>query len=280
MNEKLDSDQKKVADKKRDWAAGINLLTDTDEDVKQYIKKKSGEFTDPEIFLRMGSELPRRLRDTLRARGVYLPKDKKSMAGNLVTLMELDEPPKWPTNDREYSRIHSMLEQNQNECRQVNFSRNMEPKPKIGSSPSKLLELPDSNDTNVTQNSIRSVQTQDRTYDAARIANFTPCGYSRQLKMLAKIYDDHGEYSGKGDTLDYKFDIFVGLCENADIPESALEVAFPIMLEEDAHEFFFSFYDRREGKCQEELCNDIKNNFEGVKYKRTLLSELNRLTIK
>ncbi|RKF83057.1 hypothetical protein GcM3_017022 [Golovinomyces cichoracearum] len=267
MNEKPDSDQKKVADKQRDWAAGINLLTDTDEYVKEFIKNRIQvykseehkgddlwwdfydyfkEFTDPESFLRTGTELPRRLRDTLRARGVYPPKDKKLIASNL------------------------------DECQQVKFSRNMEvqgmigtrnrqPKPKIGGSPSELLELPDSDDT---------------TYDAARIANYTLCGYSRQLGMLAKIYDDQSEYSGNGDTFDYKFDIFLRLCENADIPESSLEIAFPIMLKEDARDFFFSFYDKREEKCLEELCNDIKNNFEGVEYKRTLLSECNRLTFK
>ncbi|KAI6248146.1 hypothetical protein HI914_03756 [Erysiphe necator] len=56
------------------------------------------QFTTVEDFLRAGIELPRRLRDTLRLRGIYIPKDKK-----------LDEPPIWPTSDKDFERVSKML---------------------------------------------------------------------------------------------------------------------------------------------------------------------------
>ncbi|RKF78025.1 hypothetical protein GcM3_067021 [Golovinomyces cichoracearum] len=123
QNPIIKTDQTKTLISKRDWAAGINLAIDTDEDVKKFIRNRIEaykldehqgedlwwdfyndfkEFTVLEDFLSVGIELPRGLRDTLRSRSVYILKDKNSISGNLLTLIKSDKTLMWPTSDKDF----------------------------------------------------------------------------------------------------------------------------------------------------------------------------------
>lgn len=115
-------------------------------------------------------------------------------------------------------------------------------------------------------------------YNEKRISEYKPNGYSREHTSLNKLYYNQMKYSDNGNMFDYKFDIFLCNCENADIPADALEIAFPTMLKEEALEFYYSFYSGWQHQTIEELCKEIKDNFEGVEYRRTLLANWNKLT--
>ncbi|RKF83508.1 hypothetical protein GcM3_012043 [Golovinomyces cichoracearum] len=101
--------------KERNCSKGINLKNDTDNDVGEFLRNRIEkyriaehqgdtswwdnydgfkEFTKPEDFLRAGTELPRKMRGILRSR-----------AGNLIALINFDEPPEWPDSDKDYKQI-------------------------------------------------------------------------------------------------------------------------------------------------------------------------------
>ncbi|POS82020.1 hypothetical protein EPUL_006464, partial [Erysiphe pulchra] len=297
---------------KRDWAAGISLLNDTDEDVKEFIRNRietykldehQGEdlwwdfyddfqqFTTVEDFLRAGIELPRRLRDTLRLRGVYIPKDKKSISGNLLALIRLEEPPIWPTSDKDFDRVSKMLsfdpsyqkciatpEEKGVKYLDTNLKRN---KAKSRSDDDRYNIRGSNQPRNVpysTKLLEREVDIHSNNYDEERISRYNPHGYSRELATLNKLYDIENKYSGNGDAFDYKFDIFLRNCENADFPALALKIAFPIMLKDEALDYFHNFYSDWKNMNLEELCSEIKRNFEGIEYKRSLLTNWNKLS--
>ncbi|RKF84266.1 hypothetical protein GcM1_128003, partial [Golovinomyces cichoracearum] len=111
-----------------------------------------------------------------------------------------------------------------------------------------------------------------------RIKNYCPHGYSKQIVNLSRSYDNQSKYSGNGDTLDYKFDIFLKHCENADVPKEGFKAAFRIMLKDDALDFYNNFMNVESGESLTEICKAFKEKFEGPEYQRTLLTNWNKIT--
>ncbi|KHJ33258.1 hypothetical protein EV44_g3270 [Erysiphe necator] len=296
--------------KLRDYSRGIDLLKDTDEDVLKFIGNRVEEyalhehqgddlwwyfyddfkeFTKAESFIRAGKELPRRLRDVLRKRGGYIPKDKKSIAGNLVALLKLDEPPVWPATDKEYDRVMGLTRPYFNLGTQSRLHgkvietkehQDIESKDRqnIGQDLKGHSNQPPKIDCSLNQYSNNSEKDLSTEYDQYRILNYKPHGFSQQLATLAKIYDNRSKYSGIGDTFDYKFDILLRQCENADIPKDALVNAFSIMLKDDALDFYYNFYCDGQKRSLEQMCKEFKDKFEGIEHKRSLLKNWNNLT--
>ncbi|POS82600.1 hypothetical protein EPUL_005793, partial [Erysiphe pulchra] len=330
---------------------GINILNDTDEDVLEFIRNRVEaygiyehqgddlwwdfyddfkEFTKAECFLRAGTEYPRRLKDILRKRGVYIPKDKKPSAGNLVALLNLDEPPVWPTTDKEYGRVIELMKPDHHRTQstissekiKANYLEDHEVRKEIYPlsqiQPRKKMALPEQNPT------ILKVDPSIE-YDEFRISIYKPHGFSQHLATLTKIYNESSnvtnirhrliafhhsthsrniqevqyladdiqnilvasellngsvlyKYSGNGDTFDYKFDIFLRQCANADIPKNGLPNLFPILLKDDALDFYYSFYCDGQEHNLKNMCKNFKEKFEGVEHKRTLLANWNKLT--
>ncbi|KHJ34098.1 hypothetical protein EV44_g3278 [Erysiphe necator] len=207
---------------KRDWAAGISLLDDTDEDIKDFMKNRIEtykldehqgddlwwdfyndfhQFTTVEDFLRAGIELPRRL----------------------------DEPPIWPTSDKDFERVSKMLSfdpsfqkyittpgEKDKKYLNTNFKNN---KARYRSDDDRFSIRGNTQPQNVPyiiKLFERGIDIQSNNYDEERILEYNPHGYSRELATLNKLYDNENKYSGNGDAIDYKFDIFLRNCENAD----------------------------------------------------------------
>lgn len=140
----------------------------------------------PEDFLRAGTELPRKLRDTLRSRGVYIPKDKKSIAGNLIALINFDEPPEWPNSDKDYKQISRLLKKDP-----VYSGSDTTKEPRTGST----LEIKRKQKqyTNYSQDNYQrttpagperqnpSILDYEQDDNDFRIANYRPHGFSKQI---------------------------------------------------------------------------------------------------
>lgn len=109
------------------------------------------------------------------------------------------------------------------------------------------------------------------------LTDHRPNNYSKDLTTLLKFYSDKSKYFGKWDVFDYKFENFLRNYENLDIPKSGLQTAFPIILKNEALNFYHSFHREDEYLSLEIICTKFKNNFEGVEYRRTLLATWNRL---
>ncbi|RKF64337.1 hypothetical protein GcM3_133029, partial [Golovinomyces cichoracearum] len=121
-----------------------------------------------------------------------------------------------------------------------------------------------------------SIEDQSIEYDEYRISRYHPHGFSRELSTLAKLYNDCSKYSGNGDSFDYKFDIFLRQCENADIPRNGLKNAFPIMLKEDALYYYYNSLGSEQKFSLESMCKIFKDKFEGVEHKKALLDNWNK----
>ncbi|RKF83829.1 hypothetical protein GcM3_007049 [Golovinomyces cichoracearum] len=295
--------------KKRDYSLGISLLNDTNEDIVEFIKNRVEEyrihdyqgddfgwdfyddfkeFTTPESFLRAGTEPPRRLRDILRKKGVFIPKDKKSIAGNLVALLSLNEPPTWPSTDKEYERIME-LEKKEfplkykstkpiKEARYFNVkeSGKIEKSSDAMESRGPLHQIRQDTTLPLPAYPSNSIEDQSLEYDEYRISNYHPHGFSQELSTLTKLYNDCSKYSGNGDSFDYKFDIFLRQCENTNIPRNGLKNDYPIMLK-DALYYYYNFFGNEKKFSLESMCKIFKDKFEGVEHKRTLLNNWNKL---
>ncbi|RKF77018.1 hypothetical protein GcM3_075033, partial [Golovinomyces cichoracearum] len=191
---------------------------------------------------------------TLQSRGVYIPKDKNSISGNLLTLIKSDEPPGGPTSDKDFRQVSTMLCCNSNN--QEDIAAHEEKKrnfiTKLRNNKTRYRDEDDSyivrgtaqpqNAPSLPNISNTGINLQNRNHDEERISKYNPYGYSKELSNIKKLYDNETKYSGNGDTFDYKFDIFLRNCENADVSASALEIAFPIMLREEAFDYYHGFY--------------------------------------
>ena len=60
------------------------------------------------------------------------------------------------------------------------------------------------------------------------------------MAALAKIYGSEHKYSGKNDSFDYKFKIFISYCQKAGILQEHLPSAFTLMLKDKVLNFYFT----------------------------------------
>lgn len=106
-------------------------------------------------------------------------------------------------------------------------------------------------------------------------------GHSRELSNLAKIYTNDAKYSGCNDSFIFKLEIFHDICARADVPPEAKMKTFPTMLKSLALNYYYSNISTSAVTLNfDPVCNSIKNYFKRAKYKRTILSKWNKLSLK
>jgi hypothetical protein len=214
-----------------------------------------------ETFQGGGKDATRKLRDCLRAKGVYVPKDRKLITANLELV--LNEYQEWPADDKE-GPIQELI------------------------TPSPYLPptLPTFTAPDERERTLRPPSEEGEPSAQPAFARTVPQardtrrnGYGKELAMLLKMHGEEHKYSGENDNFDYKYQIFLDSCDRAGVPQEALMIAFPTMLKGPALDFFYA--NKIKGyKRIEQVCESIKNYFEGKEHKRGLLSKWNSLTLK
>jgi hypothetical protein len=102
--------------------------------------------------------------------------------------------------------------------------------------------------------------------------------YGRDLATLAKMYTEESKYSGEDDNFDRKLMIFNDLCDRVDIPQEAKIKGFPTMLRSIALDFYYE--NKATYTTFDDICNAVRNHFEGPEYKRGVLTKWNAITLK
>ena len=102
--------------------------------------------------------------------------------------------------------------------------------------------------------------------------------YGRDLATLAKMYTEESKYSGEDDNFDRKLTIFNDLCDRVGIPQEAKIKGFPTMLRGIALDFYYE--NKATYTTFDDICNAVRNHFEGPEYKCGVLTKWNAITLK
>jgi hypothetical protein len=95
-----------------------------------------------------------------------------------------------------------------------------------------------------------------------------------------KLYTKEKKYGRDGDSFDYKYNVFIDLCEKAELPIDAYFKAFSIMLKGAALKHYYTTCKTDLKMTQlADLCYSIRNTFEGAEYKRSMLTKWNALSL-
>jgi hypothetical protein len=98
---------------------------------------------------------------------------------------------------------------------------------------------------------------------------------------LSKIYTDEQKYSGDLDNFDFKYSIFLDLCEHIEVPKDAYLKAFPTMLKGAALNYYYTNYKSNPYVTSLlDLCNNIKQHFKGAEHECNILTKWNDLTLR
>lgn len=100
------------------------------------------------------------------------------------------------------------------------------------------------------------------------------------LINLSRLYADEYKYSGEGDSFDFKYGIFIDLCEKAEVPKELYFKAFSKMLKGTALNHFYTSIKTDPCITQLfEICENMRQTFEGEDFKRTMLTKWNNTTL-
>lgn len=187
----------------------------------------------------------RLLRDYLLENGVWIPKNRRLIADNLVANMKGWTA--WPagTPNPRYQ---------QNQLQTPTTTRFRTP-------------IDDDGD--------------DRQGDRQFTPTPRPRDQGPNLIGLTKLYTEEKKYGGDGDSFDYKYNIFIDLCEKAELPRDAYFNAFSIMLKGAALKHYYTTCKTDTRMTQlADLCYSVRNTFEGAEYKRSMLTKWNALSLR
>ncbi|KAI0993133.1 hypothetical protein K3495_g15051, partial [Podosphaera aphanis] len=206
------------------------------------------------------TEGTRILRDFLYLNGVFIPKNRKSIAENLIASAKAWVP--WPVESASY---YHQKEQNT----MINSPSNRQIKTEEN-------QHPNNNKDASNKSKTKDQATSDCNMDYPHSKNA-----SYNLINLSKIYTDDLKYSGDDDSFDYKYGIFIDLCEKVEVPRDAYFKAFSTMLKGAALNHFYTSIKTNPRITQLfEICEDIRNTFEGSEFKRSNLTKWNNMTLK
>ncbi len=106
--------------------------------------------------------------------------------------------------------------------------------------------------------------------------------YEKKLSTLIKFYSDKTRYTDENDSFSYKLIIFNDICRRANVSHEIKLLAFFTMLKRLALNYYYS----NMNTCTiilstyDEVCFQMKNYFENVEYKKSILFKWNNLTLK
>lgn len=100
------------------------------------------------------------------------------------------------------------------------------------------------------------------------------------LISLSKIYSNDQKYSGDGDSFDYKYGIFIDMGEKSEISPDDYFKAFSTMLKGAAlKHYYISTKTSRAITTIDEICENIRQTFEGDEFKRSMMTKWNNTTL-
>ncbi|KAI1006513.1 hypothetical protein K3495_g1707 [Podosphaera aphanis] len=155
------------------------------------------------------TEGTRILRDLTRKNGVYIPKNRKSIADNLIVSAKAWTP--WPVDSYNHNPIANQSPQN--------TLSNLLPT----SNP--IDNLPSTSEKGFNKPMTPILEPSNNDEPKHETAKYT----TSNLISLSKIYTGNQKYSKEGDSFDLKYGIFINLCEKVDIPREEYFKAFSTM---------------------------------------------------
>ncbi|KAI6249261.1 hypothetical protein HI914_02161 [Erysiphe necator] len=305
-DEKVDSEEKITTEYIKRHFDGYIEYNFTGEQLWEAFVDDFAEFLTADDWQRGDKLITRAFRDMLRSRGVYVIKEKgaNTISKRLAELVNSDHFPDWDKNDREYLRIHRIMDDNfqQAEVRDYPTSERAREKAPAKYEPSQApprgettkrynQPMQGPNNQNWGGNSLgNNVEFGSRNHNGQEYYNnkfstrhsqlrspsssFPPiiayeiCPYTKEISMLERGYPERLKYRGDGDTFDYKFHIFLSRCKQAAIPFDASYYAFSVMLADMPLNYFYAHVDNTPNPSLEYFCNAIKNYFENFEYRR------------
>ena len=95
-----------------------------------------------------------------------------------------------------------------------------------------------------------------------------------------KLYTEEKKYSREGNSFDYKYSIFINLCEKVELPCDIYLKAFSTILKGVMLKYYYIIYKPNPRMTQlVDLCNSIYNTFKEAEFKRSILMKWNVLLL-
>lgn len=206
------------------------------------------------------TEGTRNLRDFLRQKGVFIPKNRKSIADNLIASSKVWM--QWPidTSHEHFNQVSTVSIPSTDQ-------------------PSSSASVKTAIHKEKAENQYLKSELQTRSsFDTEK----SPSRYTQNnLITLSKIYTEDLKYSGEDDSFDYKYGIFIDLCEKAEIPKNIYFKAFSSMLRGAALKHFYtSIKTNTHITNLSEACENMRETFEGEEYKRSMLTKWNNISLR
>ncbi|KAI0996973.1 hypothetical protein K3495_g11212 [Podosphaera aphanis] len=205
------------------------------------------------------TEGTRILRDFLRKNGVYIPKNRKSIADNLIVSAKAWTP--WPIDSYNHNPIANQSLQN--------IPSNLQPT----SNP--IDNLPSTSEKGFNKPITPTLEPSNNDEPKHETARYT----TSNLISLSTIYTESQKYCGEGGSFDFKYGIFIDLYEKVDIPREEYFKAFCTMLTGTALRHYYTSIKPNPRITQfPEICKSIRQTFEGPEFKRNMSTRWNNLT--
>ncbi len=104
--------------------------------------------------------------------------------------------------------------------------------------------------------------------------------HEKELANLIKLYTNQTKYNDENDSFSFKLTIFHDMCDRADVSQSAKLKAFSTMLKDLTLDYYYSNMSTDVLIIFDEVCFSMRNYFEDVEYRRSILSKWNNLILK
>lgn len=301
------------AEAMKKWKYHINVTTATDEDIGSYIQMRIKEYTigdkmDRDLWELMIDDFkdfnmevisrPRKghiqeLRYFLRDRGVFVSMSKNIiLAKCLVNAFKEEEEHEWTDNEVQEGlkllkseNFASLKLSRYVKARGLQISSALvaptlaattsavatpptqapAPAQTTSSTPSQPVTSPDD----------YQYQVSLATTQAMNLATGTT--HNKEVAAVAKLYTEGDKYGGIDDSFDFKLKIFYDICMRSGLPPPGYAYAFPTMLKGLARDHYYN-HDLT-GRAFDQVCNHLRNFFEGPGYHRKNLDKWNAVNL-
>ena len=259
-----------------------------------YFQEDFEDWTE-EMFLKSDTDELRKFRDYLRINGVYVERNRKRIAENLVTVIAQKEYHKWSRDEiqRQLELSHIFNSRwNPNSTTQdipttTNISPQMQPDQLfIKSQPHLQHETPQYQQSHGTyqqapentyrQPSYTPAQEEDQEQQHEEYSNTS----TKQLTDLMKVYnDDEKKFSGElYDILNNKLQIFFDCCTKVGVSKTQYKNAYSIMLRGRASKFYYHNLVNRNYSF-DDMIGLTRNHFETEENRQFYLTEWKEMTL-
>ena len=259
-----------------------------------------------ELFKKAYAANVRKLRDSLREGGVWIPKDKTSVAKHLEDLLQRPDYAPWPIEEEEIKAntgggsanpkdIESEVDINDDTLQKLSEKLSQLETNIIGMNqknpgysdsqahghPKPLHPLPP-----LIQNPLNPlpplVQPQSMVNTLSiknELAKYQTQNFSKEFTALGKLCEQEFKYSGKIDVFTFKFKVFLDNCSKAGVPQEGLSTAITFMLKDEALDFYHANVSSFSTMSIEDISTAFLSYFEGREHKIALTQAWEALTL-